>query len=163
MEADKVLGPAPIRPLYGLPSKDPPYKAPKLFKLMPYKLKFQAITWNSRYNPLQKIVCCNASSTNSQYLHKVPSFCFHHCRRLLLRLLLPHLCFEAWPNYNLPAHWNPREINHEIWHTFCTNLHLFFLLKKKCIQIWIPFNVFELNIEIFNSSCMFQYFYSNGT
>ncbi len=74
MEADKVLGPAPLLPFYGLPSKDPPYKAPKLFKLMPYKLKFQAITWNSRCNPLQKIVCCNASSTNSQCLHKIPLF-----------------------------------------------------------------------------------------
>jgi hypothetical protein len=73
MEADKVLGPAPLRPFYGLPSKDPPYKAPKLFKLMD-KLKFQAITWDSRCNPLQKIVCCNASSTNSQCLHKIPLF-----------------------------------------------------------------------------------------
>ncbi len=74
IEADKVLGPAPLRPFCGLPSKDLPYTAPKLFKVMPSKLKFQAITWNSRCNPLHKIVCCNASSTNSQCLQKIPLF-----------------------------------------------------------------------------------------
>jgi hypothetical protein len=91
MEADKVLGPARLRPFYGLPSKDPSYKAPKLFKLMPYKLKLQAITWNSRCNPFAQrlFAAIRAPQIHNTYT-KFPSFCIHHRRRhLLLRLLLP--------------------------------------------------------------------------